>query len=290
MDGKSISLKNHRCRVRVKIIKKLLRRFRLRRRLHHRHWIADVRPLRARHFISHFHAVGNRRVRLVHHPRIHVARRHCRQRRPHVFHRHYLGRHRIPQLQFREPRFGIDPRRHRLGVAQRDLFYTVSRQVRARLDLQSAVRRHHHHQRVAEPVPPRRRVNQALVRQPVHLRFVRGKENVCRRTFLDLPRQHARRLKVKHHLLPGFLRVIRAHLLQAVREARRRKHRQVRSLGRQRSYQEAHCCNHLKNLFHVKTFLFRRPFVAFAPSNPPACRASSEFEGIWRKLLPFLNF
>ncbi|MEI9894758.1 MAG: hypothetical protein WDN28_12945 [Chthoniobacter sp.] len=161
----------------------------------------------------------NGRIGLVDDPRVGVARFHRRQRRPHIVARQHARPELFPQAHPGQEFTRIDPRGHRLRLAQGKTLDRLARQRHRRVDFQGAIHRDNDHETVPQQWPTGTHHDQILAGERIHLRFIGGHENIRRRPFLDLPGQRARRPQIEHHMIPRRRLVRAVDLLERIGEA-----------------------------------------------------------------------
>ena len=103
------------------------------------------------------------------------------------------------------------------------MLHPRTREVAGRLQRQRAVQRHHNDEAVAQEALPGGRVDQAGLRQIVHLGLIRREKEIGGRALLDLPRERARSREIQAHDVAGGLLVFGREFLQCGGKAGRGK-------------------------------------------------------------------
>ena len=145
---------------------------------------------------------------------------------------------------------GINSRRHRLRVRQRDAFDGRLRQIFGRAHDQLAVAGHDDDQGIGQAVCARLRGDQALY--GIHFRFIRGEKNVRRSALQNLPRQGTGTAEIQRDLLSRLPAVSLGDFLQTVRQTCRREHDNRACPRRRPAQNEAGRENTLEKPIHLR--------------------------------------
>ena len=180
--------------------------------------VDDRRALLARNADGHSHFLRDRGVGGVDDARVGVPGLHGRERGPDVECGHHLVRERLPEPERLQVRLGIDARRYRIGVRERDAAEALQVGRPGEGDLR--IRGDDDHEDVRQEVPSLRPIHQARPLKLFHAGNVRREEHVGGSTRRDLAGQVTRGAEVERDLIVARLLVGRPQLPQHVGEAR----------------------------------------------------------------------